>query len=138
MKKRAVVQVAVAVVLIGLAAWLFARHFTAKPSSEQVPVRCVVCGHEYVPKRAGDDPECPKCHARGGLQLVYFHCSECGATFLAYEEDARQGLIREPGGEWTTTQAFVPRPVVCPKCSSSNTVFVKDPGQVGASQARGE
>ena len=138
MRTRTVVQAAAAVVLIGVAAWLFARHFTAKPRSEQVPVRCVSCGYEYVPKGTEDDPECPKCHAKGGLQLVYFRCNECGATFVAYEEDPRQGLIRQPGGDWTTTQAFVPQPVVCPKCSSSNTEFVKKPGQAVASEARGE
>jgi rubredoxin len=137
-RSRAVIQVAVAVLLLGVAGWLLARHFTARPVSEQVPVRCVVCGHVYVPKGTEDDPECPKCHARGGLQLVYYHCSDCGATFLAYEQDPRRGLIREPGGEWTTTQAFVPHPVVCPECSSSNTAFVRKPGQAVASEARGK
>ncbi|MBN1917541.1 MAG: hypothetical protein JW889_06495 [Verrucomicrobia bacterium] len=127
MKARAVGQLAVVVVLIGVAVWLFARHLTAKPVSEQVPVRCVVCGHEYVPEGTEDDPECPKCHARGGLQRVYYHCNECGTTFLAYEEDPRQGLIREPGGEWTTTAAWIPTEPQCPKCSSTNTVFVKNP-----------
>ena len=136
MRSRAAIQLAAAVVLMGVAVWLLVRHFTAKPVSEQVPVRCVSCGYVYVPKGTEEDPECPRCHAKGWLQLVYYRCKECGATFLAYEQDSPRGLIREPGGEWTTTQAFVPRPVACPKCSSTSTAFVKSPGQAVLSKAQ--
>jgi len=130
-------QVVLAVVLVGLASWLFARQFTAEHVSKQVPVRCESCGHEYVPDKDELDPECPRCHARTGLRLLYYRCKACGATFVAYEQDSARDVIRQPGGEWMPLTAcdFLP---TCPECSSDLTEFIKNPEQAATSDAQGE
>jgi predicted RNA-binding Zn-ribbon protein involved in translation (DUF1610 family) len=123
MRKPAVLVI-ISVVLLCIAAVLFATRGRGAHGPQPVPVRCEN-GHEFVPKRGATDITCPTCGSSKIVHLLYFRCQRCGKTFVAYERDPETSSYREPGGEWVDKTAIDFQPK-CPACGSV-TEFAEDP-----------
>ncbi|MBN1918299.1 MAG: hypothetical protein JW889_10340 [Verrucomicrobia bacterium] len=125
MAQKNLVLLVVTVILLGGAGYLLARHRSGASSpNSPAPVVCENCGTEFRVTSNDKEPVCPNCGAPASVRRLYYRCTECGHTFLAYELDAKKDLIREPNGEWYSSKEcqFV---VSCPKCSG-RAEYVRD------------
>jgi len=116
---------ALAVVLLGVAVFLFARNARQRSSgTPPAPVVCESCGREFYIKTNDEEPVCPYCKAPASIRRLYFQCRQCGHAFVAYEWDTKNEMARVPGGEWVPKDQC-PLEAVCPECGGP-TKFVRD------------
>ena len=125
MNRGKILSVAVAVVLLGTSAYLFARNGRHRSTTNPpVPIVCESCGKEFLIKSVDAEPHCPYCGKPATVRRLYFRCTQCGHLFVAFEFDPEKQMAREPGGEWYP-RTECPLDAPCPKCGA-RTEYVSD------------